>query len=66
MSARRWEMRAMAEPVDETLPGLGPKKKTLNKKVVVGAAIAGAFAAAGVLWPQYLPLIESLRKLVGF
>jgi hypothetical protein len=59
-------MPAMVEPTDDTQPGLGPVKKKLNKKVVVGAALAGALAAAGVLWPQYAPLIDQLRKLVGF
>lgn len=56
----------MVEPTDETQPGLGPTKRKLNKKVVVGAAIAGALAAASVIWPQYVPLINQLRQLVGF
>lgn len=56
----------MAEPTDDTLPGLGPQKRKLNKKVVIGAAVAGAVAAASVLWPQYAPLINQLRQLVGF
>ena len=56
----------MTNPTDDTQPGLGPVKKKLNKKVVVGAAIAGALAATGVIWPQYVPLINQLRALVGF
>lgn len=56
----------MSDPTNTTEPGIGPVKKPLNKKVVVGAAIAGALAAAGVIWPQYVPLINQLRQLVGF
>lgn len=55
----------MADPADDTLPGLGPQKPKLNKKVILAVA-AAAGAAVTVLWPQYAPLIDQLRKALGF
>jgi hypothetical protein len=55
----------MAEPTDETLPGLGPQKRKLNKKVLVSAIVAGVIVAVTKLWPEYTDLFDGLRQLVG-
>lgn len=56
----------MTEPTDETLPGLGPQKRKLNKKVLVSAIAAGVIVAGAKLWPQYADLFDGLRQALGF
>lgn len=56
----------MADPTNETQPGLGPAKRPLNKKVLASAIIAGLVMAGAKLWPQYADLFDGLRQALGF
>lgn len=56
----------MVEPTDETQPGLGPTKRKLNKKVLIGAVIAGLVVAGTKHWPQYADIFDGLRQALGF